>query len=180
MKYAWIENNKLLWPVCVQCRVLGVSASGYRQHLARRKKLLTRRHLSERPAGGDPRVYTEHAGRMGGPACASTEGLRSARGQAPGGACDAAERAARPWQRRFRYRHRQQPCSAHRPNLLARRFTVDAPNTVWAGDMTYIPTREGWLYLAWCSICSAAASWLGHGCDDRLGAGLPCARHGMA
>lgn len=34
------------------------------------------------------------------------------------------------------------------PNLLARRFTVDAPNTVWAGDMTYIPTREGWLYLA--------------------------------
>jgi putative transposase len=25
---------------------------------------------------------------------------------------------------------------------------VDAPNTVWAGDMTYIPTREGWLSLA--------------------------------
>jgi hypothetical protein len=34
------------------------------------------------------------------------------------------------------------------PNLLARNFTVAAPNTVWAGDMTYIPTREGWLYLA--------------------------------
>ena len=47
MKYAWIEKNKLRWPVCIQCRVLGVSASGYRQHLARRKKILTRRHLSE-------------------------------------------------------------------------------------------------------------------------------------
>ena len=47
MKYAWIEKNKLLWPVCVQCDVLGVSASGYRQHLARQKKILTRRHLSE-------------------------------------------------------------------------------------------------------------------------------------
>ena len=34
------------------------------------------------------------------------------------------------------------------PNLLARNFTVDAANTVWAGDMTYIPTGEGWLYLA--------------------------------
>ena len=47
MKYAWIEKNKLRWPVYVQCRVSGVSASGYRQHLARRKKILTRRHLSE-------------------------------------------------------------------------------------------------------------------------------------
>ncbi len=34
------------------------------------------------------------------------------------------------------------------PNLLARNFTVAAANTVWAGDMTYIPTREGCLYLA--------------------------------
>jgi len=34
------------------------------------------------------------------------------------------------------------------PNLLARNFTVAAANTVWAGDMTYIPTGEGWLYLA--------------------------------
>ncbi len=51
MKYAWIENNKLLWPVCVQCRVLGVSASGYRQHRARRKKILTRRYLSETAEG---------------------------------------------------------------------------------------------------------------------------------
>jgi putative transposase len=47
MKYAWIEKHKLRWPVCVQCRVLEVSASGYRQHLARRKKILVRRHLSE-------------------------------------------------------------------------------------------------------------------------------------
>ena len=34
------------------------------------------------------------------------------------------------------------------PNLLARNFTVDAPNKVWAGDITYIWTDEGWLYLA--------------------------------
>ncbi len=36
-------------------------------------------------------------------------------------------------------------------NVLARRFSVaeiTAPNRVWAGDITYVPTREGWLYLA--------------------------------
>jgi transposase InsO family protein len=33
-------------------------------------------------------------------------------------------------------------------NLLDRRFSVSQPNRVWVADMTYIPTREGWLYLA--------------------------------
>jgi len=33
-------------------------------------------------------------------------------------------------------------------NLLNRQFTVTAPNHVWAGDITYIDTNEGWLYLA--------------------------------
>lgn len=34
------------------------------------------------------------------------------------------------------------------PNLLQRQFYVDKPNLVWAGDITYIPTKNGWLYLA--------------------------------
>ena len=34
------------------------------------------------------------------------------------------------------------------PNLLARAFAVDAPNRVWAADVTYCRTDEGWLYLA--------------------------------
>ena len=34
------------------------------------------------------------------------------------------------------------------PNLLNRNFTVSAPNRVWVTDITYIPTDEGWLYLA--------------------------------
>jgi putative transposase len=33
-------------------------------------------------------------------------------------------------------------------NLLGRNFEVPEPDRVWAGDVTYIPTREGWLYLA--------------------------------
>jgi len=34
------------------------------------------------------------------------------------------------------------------PNLLARQFDVTAPDQVWAGDITYIWTVEGWLYLS--------------------------------
>jgi putative transposase len=34
------------------------------------------------------------------------------------------------------------------PNLLNRNFTVSAPNQVWTGDITYIQTDEGWLFLA--------------------------------
>ena len=34
------------------------------------------------------------------------------------------------------------------PNLLDRQFTAPAPNRIWLADITYIPTGEGWLYLA--------------------------------
>ena len=34
------------------------------------------------------------------------------------------------------------------PNLLDRQFTVTEPDKVWAGDITYIRTSEGWLFLA--------------------------------
>jgi transposase InsO family protein len=34
------------------------------------------------------------------------------------------------------------------PNRLQRNFTATVPNRVWVGDVTHVPTREGWLYLA--------------------------------
>jgi transposase InsO family protein len=34
------------------------------------------------------------------------------------------------------------------PNLLQRKFDAEAPNQKWLADITFIPTREGWLYLA--------------------------------
>jgi len=34
------------------------------------------------------------------------------------------------------------------PNILKREFSVSAPNKAWVSDITYIPTDEGWLYLA--------------------------------
>jgi len=34
------------------------------------------------------------------------------------------------------------------PNYLNQKFLTNSPNTVWISDITYIPTQEGWLYLA--------------------------------
>uniref|UniRef100_UPI0039786480 DDE-type integrase/transposase/recombinase n=1 Tax=Wolbachia endosymbiont of Drosophila tsacasi TaxID=3002579 RepID=UPI0039786480 len=34
------------------------------------------------------------------------------------------------------------------PNILDQNFTTDQPNKVWVTDITYIKTKEGWLYLA--------------------------------
>ena len=34
------------------------------------------------------------------------------------------------------------------PNQIKRQFSVDAPDKVWVSDTTFIPTRQGWLYLA--------------------------------
>ena len=47
VKYAFIRRHRRVWPIRVQCRVLGVSVSGYHQHLARRREIAQRRHLSD-------------------------------------------------------------------------------------------------------------------------------------
>ncbi len=66
MKYALIEAHKHLWPVRVQCRVLGVSASGYHQNLARRRIIDQRRHLSDEVLLVHIRaVYAENRGAYG-------------------------------------------------------------------------------------------------------------------
>jgi transposase InsO family protein len=49
---------------------------------------------------------------------------------------------------RFRHLTRSGKKRPPAPNLLDRRFAVDRPNRVWASDITYIPTKEGVLYLA--------------------------------
>ena len=68
MKYAFIQRHKLVWPICVQCRVLLVSVSGYHQHLARRVDIAQRRHLSDEALLVHiSAVYAENRGAYGWP-----------------------------------------------------------------------------------------------------------------
>jgi transposase InsO family protein len=83
------------------------------------------------------------------------------------------------YRRRFRVttdsRHRWPVAS----NRLARRFEVSRPDTVWAGDITYIRTREGWLYLAvLLDLCSRRV--VGWALSPRLTRQLPQAALEMA
>jgi transposase InsO family protein len=50
--------------------------------------------------------------------------------------------------RRFRVTTDSTHGYAGAPNTLSRAFTVSAPNRVWMDDVTYLPTTEGWGYLA--------------------------------
>jgi len=51
--------------------------------------------------------------------------------------------------RKRRHRHTPPgPASSIAPNHLARQFNPPAPNRVWAGHVTCLPTRQGWVYLA--------------------------------
>ena len=50
--------------------------------------------------------------------------------------------------RRFRITTMRDETLPVAPNVLARRFTQSAPNRAWVGDITYLWTREGWMYLA--------------------------------
>jgi transposase InsO family protein len=43
---------------------------------------------------------------------------------------------------------RRQPGARPAPDLVQRHFVADAPNRLWVADATYVPTAEGFLYLA--------------------------------
>jgi len=52
------------------------------------------------------------------------------------------------YRRRYRVTTDSNHCQPVFPNRLERDFTAWEPNQVWAGDITYVWTREGWLYLS--------------------------------
>lgn len=152
-RYAAVRAHAGRFPVRLMCDALGVSVSGYNQARRRAAAPAAARagaderlrvhvraaHRKGRGCYGAPRVHRE----------LRDAGVRVARKRV---ARLMAEDGLRGRARRRRVRTTD---SAHAepvaPNLLARRFGVvdyPAPNTAWVGDLTYLPTREGWLFLA--------------------------------
>jgi len=151
MKYAFIERHKLVWPIRVQCRVLRASVSGFHQHRLRSRRMAQRRHLSDeallvhisavyaenRGAYGWPRIWRQlraqgiRVGKLRVQRLMQKHGIQ-ARGK-----------------RRFRVVTTDSKHSLPVvPNVLDRKFVAATPNQAWVGDLTYIATDEGWLFLA--------------------------------
>jgi putative transposase len=151
VKYAFIQRHRRVWPIRVQCRVFGVSVSGYHQHMKRRREIARRRHLSDEALLVHIRAaYAENRGAYGWPRIwrqLRAQGIRVGKQRVQQLMQQHGIRAR--GKRRF---HVMTTDSRHNlpiaPNLLNRNFTPAAPNQAWAGDITYIATEEGWLFLA--------------------------------
>ncbi len=131
--------------------MLGVSVAGYHEHFVRRLHIARRRHLTAEALVVHIRaVFTANRGAYGWPRIwreLSARGVRVGKRRVQRLMQQHAIRAR--GRRRFRVTMTD---SRHRlpiaPNLLNRNFAVAAPNQAWSGDITYIPTHEGWLFLA--------------------------------
>ena len=135
------------FPVRRMCQVLGVSPSGYyawgQRPLSPRAQanaaLLTRIrlvHAQSRQTYGSPRVHAELQAQ--GVPCGRHRVARLMR-----------HHAIQAWhKRRFRRTTRVNPRLPVAPNRLNQDFATARPNQVWLSDLTYVPTAEGWLYLA--------------------------------
>lgn len=149
-KYAVIAAHRRDFPVTLMCRVLEVSPSGF--HAAQKRAPSARAQQDAVLLGKVRAVHTRSRKRYGSPRV--TRQLRRA------GERISAKRVARVMREDGLAARRPRgfvvtTTSAHAdpvaPNLLAREFAVGPTrpcNTIWASDITYIPTRAGWLYLA--------------------------------
>lgn len=147
MRYAYIERRRDHYPVRQMCRLLGVSASGYYAWRKRPESLRAERdrellvrirhvHAASKGVYGSPRVRAELV----------ANGVRVGRHKVAQLMRTARLRGCP--KRRYRTTTKRDPSHPVARNLLNRDFTADRPNRRWAGDITYIPTRQGWLYLA--------------------------------
>jgi transposase InsO family protein len=151
VRYAFIDRHRSVWPVSVQCRVLGVSTTGYHQRRFRRAKIAQRRHMTEEALLAHIRsVHAETRGTYGWPRMwreLRKRGLRVGKQRVQSLMQEHGIRAR--GKRRFRVATTD---SRHglpvAPNLLQRNFSQARPDTAWSGDITYIATEEGWLFLA--------------------------------
>ena len=147
MRYRAIQEHDRRYPIRVMCRALAVSAAGYyawrirpesTRSVSARTVLSAIRviHRESRETYGSPSIWDaliKQGHRIG--------EHRVARLMRPDGI---RAKTVKKWRATTQSHHRFPVAT----NTLNRQFTVASPNRVWAGDITYVWTTEGWLYLA--------------------------------
>ncbi len=147
MRFRFIAVEKANYPVTLMCRILNASRSGF---YAWNKRPESARSCSDRALVVD--IKSAHRASRGNYGSPRVRRALVAQGHTVG-----RDRVARLMREnglrgKRRRRFRNTTDSNHTypvaPNVLERQFTTKQPNAAWAGDITYIWTMEGWLYLA--------------------------------
>jgi transposase InsO family protein len=146
--FRFIDQHKGQWPVRLLCEALEVCPAGYYAWRQRPRSTREQRrdallvevraiHAEVKARYGSPRIHAELVAR-GHDCCVNTAAklMREA---------GIAAKTARKFHCATTDSDHGLPVAA---NLLGRQFDPAAPNESWVADITYIPTREGWLYLA--------------------------------
>jgi putative transposase len=145
--FRFIDTHRDHWPVRLLCQTLEVSTTGYYAWRQRPTSVRRQRrdalvveiraiHAEVKARYGSPRIHAELTAR-GRDCCVNTVAqLMRDHGIAAKTA------------RKFRCTTDSNHDLPVAENLLDRQFEPDSPNEAWTADITYIPTREGWLYLA--------------------------------
>ena len=147
MRFQFVSNQRAEFSVLLLCRSLGVSPSGYyawrdrpvsKREMANRELTVSIRQVWEESGQtyGSPRIY--QILRKLGLLCSHKRVAHLMR--------DARLRAkqARGYRSTTQRKEGRRPA----PNVLQRHFGAERPNQKWLADITYVPTLEGWLYLA--------------------------------
>ena len=147
MKYEFIEEHKHEFPIVVMCGVLEVSESGF---YAWRKRPICRRRREDAHLTQEIRQkFKTHQGRYGSPRIHRDlyeEGITCSRKRVARLMREEELSASR--KRRRVITTKRDETHPVAPNLLNRDFQAEEPNKKWVTDITYIPTKQGWLYLA--------------------------------
>ncbi len=161
-----------MYPVRVLCRVLEVSVSGYHAwlvrepskraaHRERLKVAIAAAHTRTRQTYGSRRLQHE----------LMRDGFRASLGVIKGLRRELGLSCVQ-HKKRFRVMTTD---SKHAlpiaPNLVAQDFSVERPDAVWTVDITYVPTQEGWLYVAAIKDLFAGEI-VGRACGERMTAEL--------
>lgn len=173
MKYRLIAAKKAESPLSVKelCKLCGVSSSGYYAYSKRpasirqRTDMMLLTHVraafkESNESYGSPRMVHE----------LREAGLDVGRRRIARLMRDNGMKARQKARfKRITDSHHSHPIA---PNLLEQDFNVTAPNQVWVGDISYIWTKEGWLYLA-VVIDLYARRVVGWATSDRMNKELP-------
>jgi transposase InsO family protein len=172
VRYRFIQNNAERFAVRAMCRVLKVKPAGYYAWLKRKPTLRDLRrlelierircvHQQSRGTYGSPRVHRELVA-QGTAVCENTVAKVMKQQQ-----------IRSKTRRRFVVTTDSDHGEAAAANLLDRQFNVPLPNQVWCADITFVPTRQGWLFLALVmDLCSCRI--VGWSMADHLRSDLTC------